>query len=100
LLPPLPSAIVPLQTQLRAFVEMAGASCTACGSGLIIVRSRRDAAAGDSTAVVRCSLYLARAADGQRVCRQRVDTNTVFAWYDASVSARRLPQPAQHAAAL
>jgi hypothetical protein len=94
--PPPPSS-VPLQTQMRAFVDMAGASCTACGSGLIIVRSnRRDAAGGDGTAsIIRCSLFLARAADGQRVCRRRVDERTVIAWYDASVSAGRLPHAAR-----
>jgi hypothetical protein len=95
--PPPPPASVPLQTQMRAFVDMAGASCTACGSGLIIVRSnRREAAGGDGTAaIIRCSLFLVRAADGQRMCRRRVDERTVIAWYDASVSAGRLPQAAR-----
>jgi hypothetical protein len=97
--PQLPPRSVPLQIQMRAFVDVAGACCTTCGSSLILVRGRRDVG-GEGMPTIRCSLFLARDTDGQRVCRQRVDPQTVVAWYEAGVRTGRLlplPQP-PHAA--
>ncbi len=73
---------------MRAFVDAPDAACSACGAALVVIRNRRDGD-GDAALTVRCSQFRVRDSDGNRMCRQEVDTSTITDWHDDAFSSEQ-----------